>query len=344
MPFFLMGVSGSVLLFIAVSLVEYIEKLFNKWPITSVLWLLVYDLPKIVVQSLPVAFLFGTLLALGRLGQGSEITAMRAMGVSFGRIIVPIMVLALGVSGVAFLLNDKVTPWANFNRSETVQTTMRGFGRPLQTPEKYFKGLDRRFFFVEHADRGMKTMSNIVIYDLRQPGTPEVVTAQNGSWNGTNWNLTAAVIHRFGKDGFVVSEVARTLYSTDARLDLGRVLAEQEDPQNLTRPELLDRIKVLREGGLDTTVLEVEYHYRYAIPFASFFAALIAAPLGLMFSRYGHYIGGGIALILIFFYFVILSIGKPVGEFGLAPAWLAAWSQNFIFGLLGLVLLQRVDR
>src|SRR4029077_15903832 len=126
--------------------------------------------------------------------------------------------------------------------------------------------------------------------------------AQNGSWNGGNWNLTGAVIHRFGKDGFVVNETARTLYSTDARLDLGRVLAEQEDPQNLTRPELLDRIRVLREGGLDTTVLQVEYHYRYAIPFASFFAALIAAPLGLMFSRYGHYIGGGIALILIFFY------------------------------------------
>lgn len=341
-PFFLMGISAAVLIFIAVNLVDYIDKIFNRWPWRDVLWLVTYDVPKIIVQSLPVAFLFGTLLALGRMGQASEITAMRAGGVSFTRIVLPILALSLAVSGASFLLNDRVVPWANNSRGATVQAVMKGFGRPLQSPEKYFKGLDRRFFFVERADRAQNTMSNVVIYDQRRT-PPVVITATGGNWIGSTWNLSGVVIHEYEKDGFVKSETPQLTYRTDVRLDLSRVLAEQEDPQNLTRAELLERMRLLKEGGLEAKVLEVEYHYRFAIPFATFFAALIAAPLGLMFARYGSYIGGGIALILIFFYFVILSIGKPVGEFALAPAWIATWSQNFMFGLIGLVLLNRVD-
>jgi lipopolysaccharide export system permease protein len=91
--------------------------------------------------------------------------------------------------------------------------------------------------------------------------------------------------------------------------------------------------------------MKTEWHLKFSIPFASFFAILIAAPLGLQAVRQtGRYGGVAVAIVLVFIYYVLLSLGRSMGKAGLLEPWLAAWMPNMGFGGIGLLLLWRFIR
>jgi lipopolysaccharide export system permease protein len=88
-----------------------------------------------------------------------------------------------------------------------------------------------------------------------------------------------------------------------------------------------------------------EYHLKFAIPLASFFAILVAAPLGLQTVRQtGRYGSVALAIVLVFVYYVLMSLGRAMGRVGYIDPWLAAWLPNMIFGGVGLGLLWRFLR
>src|SRR5215831_9848003 len=76
------------------------------WRILSAL------VPNIVVITLPVSLLIGTLVGLGRLSGDSEIIAMGASGISRTQILTPIIAVALVISGVMVYLTFNVMPRA----------------------------------------------------------------------------------------------------------------------------------------------------------------------------------------------------------------------------------------
>src|SRR4051794_35432917 len=69
-------------------------------------------LPAILVKTFAMALLLGGLLAFGRLSGDSEITAVRAAGVSLYRIVAPVAVFSFLVACVSFYLNESVVPRA----------------------------------------------------------------------------------------------------------------------------------------------------------------------------------------------------------------------------------------
>src|SRR3990167_1683843 len=72
--------------------------------------MLAFNLPAIVVVTLPVAYMFATLLALGRLGRDSEIIALRAAGVSLNRVIASVILASILISAIGWGLQEKVVP------------------------------------------------------------------------------------------------------------------------------------------------------------------------------------------------------------------------------------------
>ncbi len=63
--------------------------------------------------ALPLAVLLSSLMAFGNLGEHYEITAIKGAGISLTRTLVPISVYALLITGIAFIFNNKVVPFAN---------------------------------------------------------------------------------------------------------------------------------------------------------------------------------------------------------------------------------------
>ena len=88
------------------------------------------SLPRFLVLSFPMATLLASLFVFTRLTANSELTALRSVGVSTVRLVVPALVLSGVITGMTFVLNDVVVPRANTQAEVTLQ---KALGRALAT-------------------------------------------------------------------------------------------------------------------------------------------------------------------------------------------------------------------
>ena len=112
---FLFGVMVFSLLLVAGDLLFQIANLVIDKGVSLgvVLRLFVYKMPEVVVMTLPMASLLSALLTFGRLSSQSEIVALRAAGISFRRIVRPVLAASIFVSLFAMLLNETLVPLSN---------------------------------------------------------------------------------------------------------------------------------------------------------------------------------------------------------------------------------------
>ncbi|KUK42188.1 MAG: Permease YjgP/YjgQ family protein, partial [Thermovirga lienii] len=87
-----------------------VEKGVSAWAVAK---LFAYKLPEVIVMTLPMASLLACLLTFSRLSSQSEIVALRASGVAFQRILVPILIAGTLVSMVALAFNETLVPLSN---------------------------------------------------------------------------------------------------------------------------------------------------------------------------------------------------------------------------------------
>ncbi|PKK38307.1 hypothetical protein BWI96_00495 [Siphonobacter sp. SORGH_AS_0500] len=67
----------------------------------------------VVPVSMPLAVLLSSLMCFGNLGEFSELTAVKSAGISLGRVIRPVAVVMLFITGFILWFNNTVQPWAN---------------------------------------------------------------------------------------------------------------------------------------------------------------------------------------------------------------------------------------
>lgn len=346
-PFFV-GVFGFIILMLSFSLSNFTDIIFSAGaPPGPVLMLLLYTLPSVVVLAFPVSYLFSSLLGIGRMSRDMEITALRSSGVSVKRVLAPILAGAAMVSLGNFFFNDMVVPWSNLQIKAIKADLMRQSLRPIIRPNVFFQGTENRHFYVKAVDPRNGSMSDIFILDQSRPGLPQVITAKEGRWvSATNagiWILKDGSVHKYSDTGYVEHEIRFKTLNIQFKME-NPYLGSELDPAGMNAQSLNSQIKGLKKGGGDTHQLEVAYHMKFSVPLATFAAALISAPLGMIFSRLGPYIGVALSVILVFLYYTAMQTFQAMGQAGYLPPLVAAWLQNIIFGVVGLVLLTRVDR
>jgi len=118
----------------------------KKVPVPLVLQLLAYKIPSVMVETFPIAVLFATMTGIGRLNRENEITAIRMGGVSIFRLIIPLLVIGITVSGLTLILNEDVVPWANHRANNIIRKTILKEAMPEPEAEVFFKGPQGRLF------------------------------------------------------------------------------------------------------------------------------------------------------------------------------------------------------
>ena len=111
---FIVGLSGFIVIMLSVRISGDIHLIITEHiPANIILRMMLYKIPEYIVMGMSIAYLIAILLTLARLGKDNEITALRACGVSFKRIILPILFISLIVSYISFLIMEYVVPYAN---------------------------------------------------------------------------------------------------------------------------------------------------------------------------------------------------------------------------------------
>ena len=323
-PFFA-GIGAFIIIMLSNTLFLYADLIVrNGIPVDTVLILLLYNMPAIMVVTFPVAYLFATLLVLGRLAKDSEITALRACGISFTRIILPILITALVISYIGYWFNETVVPWANQQCVAIYKDMMVKQPIPPIKANYFFKDASNRYFYIEKIDRSRNMLQNILILDRVKQGYPQIITAKTADREKTKWVLKDGMIRKFNGKGYISYEAKFEMMEIQLNLDPNIFFSEQKSVQELSSGEAIKEIGKLSSQGVDVKAMMVDYHIKFSLPLATFFAALIAAPIGVRFSKMGSYIGVSASIALIFVWYVLYSYGKELGAAGAIPPFLGA--------------------
>jgi lipopolysaccharide export system permease protein len=139
------------------------------------------SLPFIVAMTLPMAVLVAVLYAFSQLAGDNEITAMKASGVSVGRLVAPVVSAAALVAALAFLWSDQVLPRSN-HRLRTllvdIQRKKPSFSLKEQVINEVVSG--RLFLRAARVDPATNKLKDVTIYDLGDVERRRIISADSG--------------------------------------------------------------------------------------------------------------------------------------------------------------------
>lgn len=291
---------------------------------------------------IPAAVLFATVFSIGALSRHSEVTAAKASGIAFQRLVAPVFLLAIAAAALAYLIGE-IVPRANQRKAELLGETEQ-------------RSQSARYNFVYRADGDRTyTIRQLVvpareIQDIQieregagdNPGyflTAGIATYDDST--GTGWTLKNGVFRLFVSEDREVAMSFRELRQPAMNERPADLLTEPKAPDQMTYEELTRYIRTLERSGSDANKLKVERALKIAIPVTCIVIALFGAPLGLGGQRSGAAWGVAVSLATTIIFLLMIQISKAVGAGGLLPPMVAAWIPNAGFGLAGLVLFAR---
>jgi lipopolysaccharide export system permease protein len=295
--------------------------------------------PEVAVYGIPFSMLLAASWAVSRLARDGEFDALRAGGASVRRILAPIMVVAAVVSGFAYLNAERAVPWATHAAENIVRRMILRQPAPFYRQDIFFRVPPNYYVYIHRLDPKTKHFYDILVYEVTGQGFPLLTAARSGYWEGEVLYLRDGVRHKLRADGSWEYEARFGRATVNLRQIMSDFWTEQKTPREMTAEELSQYIGIFARSGVDVRSLELEYHFKFSLPFAPLVFALLAAPLALRFSRGGSMMGLAVAFVLAFLYQVLMSWSRLLGESGWMPAVVAAWSQNVLFGAVGVLLI-----
>ncbi len=355
---FLQTVSFSILglcvLFVVVHLLENLDGFIDrKAPVRVIVLFYLNYLPQIVKLITPVALLLSGLFAMGRLSTSHEITVMKAGGLSIYRIMLPVLLLGVILSGFQVYFDGWLVPRANRKKADIEQQYL-GKGRTeTSLYNLYVRDTPQQNLILRFYDDLSKTGTNLTLEEYSSETSPRLVRridAASFSFDTlkTSWKLTRAYEHRFSTDSLLQSSpnAAQMLfyeYYELKTITTPRVLMQlQRNIDELTLPEQREFITVSERSGKDVRKQQINYFSEYALPFANFIVLLFSVPLsGGGQRKAGLALEITTAIVIAFLYMACIQIGKALGQSSSFAPMFIAWMPHGIFFLAGCVNMLR---
>ncbi len=307
--------------------------------LATVLELIAYQLPEIVVETFPVAVLFAIMSGIGRLNREREFSALRMGGFSVYRLAIPLIIFGLIVSGMTYLLNENVVPWTNHRARNIIREAALQDIMPEVRENVFFEGPDERVFYVRGYDEEEARLERVIIFQQQgRDDFPEVITAARGEVVEQDWRLFQGHVHSYLPDGRLDLAAGFEEMVFTVEEDMDRFLARQRTPAEMSREELREEIELFRRSGIDVTSLLVDYHMKIALPLTPLVFVLIGMPLSLG-NRESRALSLALTVIIIFSYYLLVSFARSFGRSGVLSPLTAAWLPHIIFTFLGLLLI-----
>ncbi|MCX5821397.1 MAG: LPS export ABC transporter permease LptG [Deltaproteobacteria bacterium] len=303
-----------------------------------------FRIPMVISQILPAAVLLASLVTCGYLSRHSEITAMKANGISLYRIVLPILIIAAMTSLLIFFLSEWVTPHTN-DRAENirlVEVQKKPSMGSFKQDQIWYRG-QKGIYNFRLFDAQTSTLQGITIHYLdRQMNLIMRLDAEKGEWKEGRWLFHNVLITRFGDGEFpVLSRVKQQMVDLPERPTDFQVV--QKDAEVMGYFELKRYIRKLQSEGYDAARYVVDLHGKIAFPLVSIILAVIGVSFSLRSERSGGIAQGiGAGLVIGFSYWLVYAFGMSLGRSGTLPPLVAAWFANILFSTASAILVPRV--
>lgn len=303
----------------------------------------IYGIPAWASIVMPAAVLFATIFTVGNMARHSEVTAAKAGGDSFHRLVAPLFVAAVG----AVLLAMAVGELAVTASARQVELQKEASSRsPAGRYNFVYRGDAGWAFAVRVLDVADNAMRDVVLERAGSgPDYPTlVIRADSATWSDsteqwTLWHGQSRVLR-------TAEQLSTFLFE---RMQLAALtappeayLTENREPKAMRYGELGRYIESMRRAGNASGKLEVRRAQRIAIPAACLVIALFGAPLAMAAPRSGSAFGVGVSLGATIVYVLLAQIAIAMGDSEAFHPVVLAWLPTILFLLAALVLLDRV--
>lgn len=322
---------GLLGLFYISTFLDKSEKIFKgDASLGLVLQFLVYMTPQYVYFVVPLAVLLSVLVTFGLLARSSELTVMKACGISLYRISLPVIGLSLVGSAILFGLEQRVLAQAN-RSAQAADREIRNLPQQNLNPlnRRWIVARDGSIYHYGFYDAPRQTLTTLSIYRPAAEGwrlstMVHAATAEyrDGTWTGRRgWvrDYTKGTARFEAFDTRPLPLESPDYFGTGA-----------PDAELMTVPELQTHIADLADSGVNVVPLQVELQRKIAFPFVTFVMSLLAIPFGVSTGRRGALYGIGIGVVIALSYWIVLHVFLAIGGAGLLPPLLAGWSANII--------------
>ncbi len=348
---FLFGLSAFTLIFVATQILA-IGRLVSEEhaPLWAAVEYFLWQMPYYLLLVIPMAMLLGTLLAMQRLSGDSEITALKAGGISLARIVAPLLAVGVLVSLFALVAQEVVVPFANDRAAYVRQAAIEHASPALSNLSAVtaLPGGGKQVTIAGAFDVATQALLNVTVirYDARQK-PQEIVFADRANYDSPTWTFQNATTYHFSLDGTTSVATQPTLIVDigERPNQMAKRALDTSNPEDLSRAEIKDRLDSGQLNPQQMQLFTATYAAKLARPFTAFVFTLIAVSFGMRPVRGGGMgLGFGIAIAIVFVYYVISTLFLTVGSLATWLAGPAAWATNIIFTIIGASLLRRASR
>lgn len=318
----------------------------NHTPAVVVLSYYGYQLPNITYLMLPLSVLVATLVSFSLLTKSSQVTAVKAAGISLYRIALPVILAAALVSGAMFVLGDQYLPGAN-RRQDALRDQIQG--RPAQTFYRsgwqWTYGQSNRIFNYRFFDPDHNVFADLSVYDFDASfHITRRVFARRAFWEPhvhewileDGWSRKVQGGQVTGYDPFSVAAFK------DIAEPPEYFKRQVRTSEQMSVLELGRYIRELRQSGFDVVRLSVQFWLKFAYPLVALVIALLGIPFAFTVGRKGALTGIALSLGIAAGFWSLSSLFQAMGNLNQLPPPVAAWCPDILFAVGGAYLLLRV--
>ena len=329
--------------------VKLVDLIINKGvSLPDILILLATLLPTFFSISLPLAFLMGIMIGLGRMSADSEIVALKSAGIGLAKISIPVFALALIFALLTGATNIWLKPWgyrAFATKSFEIvrQKAVIGF-----QPRVFNRQFNNLVLYANDIDDRTNQMHGLFIVE-KKPESTSWVFADSGDMltdvqsQTVTIRLHDGVIHRQQTESASNYQLIHfRQYDVQPEISAinGPETRKHLKPKELPTDKLWSSISNETEPAKRQD-LQGELHLRLTSPLAPLLFVLLGLPFSIQSHRSGRSGGFVMGLILFLGYYFILSTALTLTKDAAAPPWMTFWTIHFLLGGLGVFFLRQ---
>ncbi|MCG6911985.1 MAG: LPS export ABC transporter permease LptG [Deltaproteobacteria bacterium] len=331
-------------------IVDFFEKSDNfvkaGLPALRTLTFFALNIPFVAAQIVPVGLLLSVIIVFSMMNRNNELMALRSGGVSLYSLLKPMLVLGLVATAGLFFFSDQVVPVTTV-KANTIWTKEVKKKNLISSREKniWIKGR-RRITHIAYYDPAKRRAYGLSVnYFDDRFRLIRKIDAEKGVFENGSWHLHKLIEQiRVGpagsepSDTFQISYVEKMNRQLDfTPEDLAKVVRK---PEEMSYKELSAYISKVEDEGYDATVHRVNLHAKVSYAFVCVIMCLIGMGLSVrQGAGKGIFFNVTYGIALAFFYWVAHSFCLSLGYGEMLPPLVAAWVANFIFMILGFLIL-----
>ena len=323
----------------------------------------VYILPIVLTFTVPWAVMVAVMLVFGRLSADSEITAMRACGVSILQIVSPIMLLTVVLTALCLYLQVEVGPPLLGRSRNMMEVELINQPLALFEPGKQIQ-YENTLIYIDdkEGENGIKGIQLYVLSNASKKNTNKKSAERNTVLQDVS-AVSGRVFTDKEKQNLVIrlydcmiedkngtsGEGVKRMYSKSLEFNFhyGKRANEHRISvkyKYMRLSELMGRIRLTKQLNRDTTELEVELNQRIAFALSPIAFLLLGLPLAIRTNRRETSIGLFLSVILAGIFFLSIILCESFSSFPKMYPQYLLWLPNIIYQIAGALMTYRISQ